>query len=98
MLRPLTQKWDVPRKPVRFADKRLNEVVALYAGSGGRVRILKEVDPNTFEPFDVSQLSVAQVYVVAPRLAELLILDGCADSMMPAFDRAADRPPRKSKR
>jgi hypothetical protein len=71
---------------------------ALHSGSGVPVRILKELDPKTFRPFDISQLHVGQVYLVGHWLAELLILEGCAEPETPAVDRAADRAARKSKR
>jgi hypothetical protein len=60
-----------------------------------RVRILKRPDPTQFELFDVSRFVVGQVYDVGIRLAELMIVDGCAEPDMRALDRAADAPRRK---
>jgi hypothetical protein len=60
-----------------------------------RVRILKTPNPTQFELFDVSRFVVGQAYDVGIRLAELMIVDGCAEPDMRAVDRAADKPPRK---
>jgi hypothetical protein len=93
-----SKRWNLPGKPVGFSDSRWNEVFALHAGSGVPVRILKELDPKTFRPFNISQLYVGQVYLVGQGLAELLILEGYAEPETPALDHAADRAARKSKR
>jgi hypothetical protein len=63
-----------------------------------RVRILKTPNPTQFDLFDVSRFVVGQVYEVGIRLAELLVVEGCAEPEMRVVDHAADRPPRKSRR
>jgi hypothetical protein len=60
-----------------------------------RVRILKTPSPTEFELFDVSRFEVGRVYDIGIRLAELMIVDGCAEPERRAVDRAADKPPRK---
>jgi hypothetical protein len=56
-----------------------------------RVRIVKSPKEHDFEPFNVRHLQVGQVYQVGIRLAEFLILEGCAEPQMPAINRVADQ-------
>src|SRR5436309_3380671 len=66
-----------------------------WTGDRLRVRIVKTPDPMQFELFDVSRFEVGQVYDVGTRLAELMMVDGCAEPEMHPADRATDKPPRK---
>jgi hypothetical protein len=43
-----------------------------------RIRIIRTPQASEFIPFDVSRFQVGNVYEVGPRLAELLIVCGCA--------------------
>ncbi len=45
-----------------------------------RIRILKPPQASDFIPFDVTRFQVGRVYEVGPRLAELLIVCGCAET------------------
>jgi hypothetical protein len=58
-----------------------------------RIKFVKMPGADDDSPFDLSRFEVGQVYEVGPRLAEYLIVCGCAkDADMPVLDVAADRP------
>jgi hypothetical protein len=62
-----------------------------WTGDRLRVRIVKNPDATQFELFDVSRFEVGQDDV-GTRLAELMMVDGCAEPDVQAPDRAADKP------
>jgi hypothetical protein len=85
----------VRSSPVRFPGEKRRQASAMYTGADRvRLRILKSLDPWRFEPFDVRYFEPGQVYEIGPRLAELLILEGCAE-VEQVRDRAADHPRRR---
>jgi hypothetical protein len=58
-----------------------------------RIKFVKRPDAADDSPFDLSWFDIGGVYDVGPRLAEYLILCGCAkDAEAPILDIAADRP------
>jgi hypothetical protein len=69
-----------------------------WTGDRLRVRIIKIPDATQFELFDVSRFEVGQVYEIGTRLAELMMVDGCAEPDVRAADRAADKSLRKPRR
>jgi hypothetical protein len=57
-----------------------------------RIRIVKLLNAEAFEPFDITRFEVGHVYDVGYRLAELLMVEGCAEPDPWSIDRVPDHP------
>jgi hypothetical protein len=67
----------------------MSGLITSHATGTLQIRIISRPEPLQFAPFDVSRFEPGGIYEVGPRLAELLIISGCAKSH-PDVDEAAD--------